>query len=80
MTQIIIDATLSTRLQQLGQVAELRDPSGRIVGKFVPLIDWSQWEVIPPESTEGELDEIEKGSEWRTSEEVIARLKNLESQ
>jgi hypothetical protein len=79
MTQITIDATLSTQLQQLGQVAELRDPSGRVVGKFVPLVDWSRWEPAAPEPTEAELDEIETANEWRSPAEVMARLKSLEN-
>ena len=56
MTQITIDASLSTQLQQLGRVAELRDPSGRVVGRFVPLVPWSNWEPVTPEPTEAELD------------------------
>jgi hypothetical protein len=80
MTQITIDATLSTQLQQLGKVAELRDPSGRVVGKFVPMVDWSKWEAATPEPSEDELDEIEKRSDWRTFDEVMAHLEALGNQ
>jgi hypothetical protein len=81
MTQIILDANLATKLHELGQVAELCDPSGRVVGKFVPLIDLSIWKPISPDITEEELDRIEQANEKKyTTAEVLAHLRNLEKQ
>jgi hypothetical protein len=80
MTQITIDAALSSQLQRLGQVAELRDPSGKVVGKFVPHIDLSTWEAVTPEPTEEELDAIEQANDWRPFEEVMDHLRGLERQ
>ncbi len=80
MTQITLDATLATKLHDLGQTVELCDPSGRVVGKFVPLIDLSVWEPISPDVSEEELDRRGQSDEWVTSEEVWAHLKRLEGQ
>ena len=46
MTQIILDVSVSSQLNALGQPAELCDPSGRVLGGFVPLIDLSVWEPV----------------------------------
>lgn len=80
MTQITLDAGLSSKLDSLGSAAELCDPSGKVLGRFVPLIDLSQWEPVTPEASEEELDRREQSDDWYTSEEVFAHLKNLEKQ
>ena len=56
MTQIILDASASSKLNELMQPVELCDPSGRVLGRFVPLIDMSEWEPVSPDVTEEELD------------------------
>ena len=80
MTQITLDATLSGTLHSLGQAVELCDPSGKVLGRFVPLIDLSEWEPVTPEAGEEELDRREQSTEWYSTEEVLAHLKNLEKQ
>jgi hypothetical protein len=78
VTQIILDANLTTRLNELGQSAELCDPSGQVIGRFVPRIDLSQWEPITPEVSEEELDRREQANEKRyTTAEVLAHLEKL---
>ena len=56
MTQIRLDSGLATKLHDLTHVVELCDPSGRILGRFVPILDLSGWEPISPEISEDELD------------------------
>ena len=81
MTQITLDAALASKLHELGHAAELCDPSGRVVGKFLPLIDLTKWKPLSPDVTEEELDRIEESNEKRyTTEEVLAHLRNLEKQ
>lgn len=80
MTQITLDATLSGTLHSLGQAVELCDPSGKVLGRFVPLIDLSEWEPGTPEAGEEELDRREQSTDWYSTEEVLAHLKNLEKQ
>jgi hypothetical protein len=78
MTQIILDASLASKLNDIIHPVELCDPSGRVMGRFVPLIDPSEWEPVSPEATEEELDRREQSTEWYSTEEVLAHLKNLE--
>lgn len=78
MTQIILDASVSSKLSDLTQLVELCDPSGRVLGEFVPRIDMSEWEPVSPEASEEELDRREKSNERRyTTAEVIAFLEKL---
>jgi hypothetical protein len=78
MTRITVDATLSGQLHALTQVVELCDPSGRVLGQFVPAFDPSEWEVVGPEASEEELDRRERSNEKRyTTAEVLAYLEKL---
>jgi hypothetical protein len=80
MTQITLDAALSGKLHQLTQPVELCDPSGRVLGRFIPAVDMSEWEPVSPDVSEEELDRREQSGEWYTTEEVMAYLKSLEKQ
>jgi hypothetical protein len=78
MTQITVDPTLSSQLDELGQIVELCAPSGKVLGKFVPLIDLSEWEPVSPDVSEEELDRRERSNEKRyTTAEVLAFLEKL---
>jgi hypothetical protein len=78
MTRIVLDASVSNQLHALTQPAELCDPTGKVLGRFVPAIDLSQWEPVSPDVSEEELDRREQSTEWYTTEQVLARLKSLE--
>jgi len=80
MTQLILDAAFAGKLNGLTQAVQLCDPSGRVLGQFVPVLDLSEWEPVSPEVTEEELDHLEQSTEWYTTEEVLAHLKTLEQQ
>jgi hypothetical protein len=78
MTQIILDATTSVRLTEVTHPVDLCDPSGRVLGQFVPRVDLSQWEPISPDVSEEELDRREQAQERRYSTgEVLAHLEKL---
>ncbi|HZV04721.1 MAG TPA: hypothetical protein VE999_06530 [Gemmataceae bacterium] len=78
MTQIILDASVSGQLHNLTQPVELCDPSGRVLGEFVPRIDMSEWEPISPDISEEELDRRAKSNQKRyTTAEVLAHLEKL---
>jgi hypothetical protein len=78
MNQIILDTNVSNQLHELTQPAELCDPSGRVLGRFVPLIDMSEWEPISPDISEQELDRRAQSNEKRyTTAEVLAHLEKL---
>ena len=78
MTQIILDAGVSTQLHNLSKTVELCDPSGQVLGRFVPLIDLSEWEPLSPDVSEEELDRRAQSKEKRyTTAEVLAHLEKL---
>ncbi|MGE3809433.1 MAG: hypothetical protein AB7K24_32620 [Gemmataceae bacterium] len=57
---------------------EFCDESGKVLGKFSPIIDPAELEFVLPELTEEELDERERHSTKRyTTAEVIAHLEKL---
>jgi hypothetical protein len=76
--QINLDASLAGKLNELGQTVELCDPTGKVLGRFVPTIDLSQWEPVSPETSEEELDRRARSNEKRyTTAEVLAYLEKL---
>jgi hypothetical protein len=78
MTQIILDSSLSLKLTDLTHPVELCDPSGRVLGQFMPRIDLSEWEPVSPAASEEELDRREQAGEKRyTTAEVLAYLEKL---
>jgi hypothetical protein len=75
VTQIIVDPNLSNQLLALSQPAELCDRSGQVLGRFVPLINLSEWEPLSPDISEEEVDRRAKSNEKRyTTAEVLAHL------
>jgi hypothetical protein len=80
MLRITLDADMASRLLALNLEVELCDPSGRLLGRFVPLVDPAQWEPLEPDVSEEELHRREQSTEWYTAEEVLAHLKHLEKQ
>ena len=80
MAPIQLDAALASRLHQYTHAVDLCDPSGKVLGQFVPAADMSQWEPVSPEVSEDELDRREKSTEWYSFDEVMARLGAREGQ
>lgn len=81
MPEITLDATTAAKLQDFGTVVKLCDPSGKVLGKFVPAFDPSEWEFVGPDISEEELKRREnsKGKRY-TTKEVLEHLKNLGKQ
>jgi hypothetical protein len=78
MTQIILDAALASKLHALSEVVELCDPSGQVLGRFLPETDLSGWEPVSADVSEEELDRRERAGEKRyTTAEVLSRLEKL---
>ena len=78
MTRITLNADLADRLNELGRVVELCDPSGKVVGRFVPAADMSDWEPMIREASEEELRRREESDDWVGTDDVLARLRGLE--
>jgi hypothetical protein len=77
MTRITIDADLPGKLASLTQPAELCDPSGRVLGQFIPTPDLSRYGPREPQVSEEELDRREQEGESFTTAEVLAHLEKL---
>ena len=78
MTRITLDPSLSSQLHHLQGPAELCDPSGRVLGRFVPVADLSVWEPISPQVSEEELDRrCQPGRKRYSTAEVLAHLETL---
>ena len=76
MNQVILDATLRSKLHQLNQPLELCDESGRVLARLVPVWDQEQYEaVVPPLSVE-ELQRRRQEEDYSTAE-VLAYLEKL---
>jgi hypothetical protein len=77
MSQLIVDAALSSKLGQQLQPVELCDPSGRVLGQFIPKVDLSEYGPFEPQVSEKELDRREQETESYTTAEVLAYLEKL---
>lgn len=78
MTRIMLDPGDSSKLHNLTHPVELCDSEGRVLGRFVPLIDSEEWEPISPAVSEEELDRRAQTTERRSSTaEMLARLEKL---
>ena len=78
MTRVIVDDALRSKLHNLSEPLEFRDVSGKLVGRFTPAFDPSDYERWEPEFSEEELQQEELSTEKRyTTAEVLAHLKSL---
>ncbi len=78
MSQIILDAAVCGKLNNLTCAVEICDPSGRVLGRFVPLLDMSEWEPLSPDISDDELERRAKSNEDRyTTAQVLAHLEKL---
>jgi hypothetical protein len=76
MTDITLDAELARKLHKLSQPVNLRDPAGRLVGRFLPMLEPAQYEGLEPQISKEELHRRKqsKGKTY-TAAEVLAHLK-----
>jgi hypothetical protein len=78
VSQITVDISLASKLTEAGQVIDLCDPTGRVLGQFVPLVNLTDWEPVSPEISEEELERRSKSQERRYSTvEVLNHLGKL---
>jgi hypothetical protein len=78
MTQIVLDANVARRLNALSQPVELCDPSGQVLGRFIPLLNAAEWEPLSPDISEEELKRRSTSDEKRyTTAQVLAHLDRL---
>ncbi len=78
MSHITLDPNLSKQLREFTEAVELREPSGRVLGRFVPLPDMTDWVPVSPDVSEEELDRRERETDSYSTAEVLAHLENLQ--
>ncbi len=74
MSHITIPSAISGPFLTAGSVTELRDDTGRVLGKFIPGAD--DFDRTEPELPPGELERRLASKTWLTTAEVLARLKD----
>jgi hypothetical protein len=78
MSELIVPETIAAQLQGMVHPIHLCDPSGKRLGRFVPELDLSEYEIAGPDPTEEELREIEQSTEWYSTAEVLEHLEKLQ--
>lgn len=77
MPRLIVDASLPGKLLNLVQPVELCDVSGRVLGRFFPQLNPSEYNLEPQVSQE-ELQRRKQSNERTyTTAEVLAYLETL---
>lgn len=74
MNRVIIDPATLAKLQDAQQTLDLCDESGRVVGRFIPLVDRSVCVDLEPRISEAELDRRERNGGGRPLADIIRDL------
>lgn len=75
MTQLILDASMRSKLYELKQDLELCDESGQVLARLIPVVDPSAFE---PQVSDEELRRRSQSNEKTyTTAEVLAHLESL---
>lgn len=77
MTRIVLDDRLRSRFLDFARPLELCDAAGRVVGMFVPTVDYAAVERARPPLSDQELDRRNQSASFTTAE-VLARLEKLQ--
>lgn len=78
MSRFTLDASVAAQLHAFTSPVELCDPTGKVIGRFSPVIDWSEYEIVGPEITDEELERRRNSNEKRyTTAEVLEYLRKL---
>lgn len=76
MTRVVLDESLRTLFLGFTTPLEVCDSGGRVVGRFVPSVDYEAVERARPPVSEQELDRRNQSRSFSTAE-VLARLEKL---
>jgi len=77
VTQVVIDATLKSKLFNFTRKLEFCDESGQVLGTFVPAVDYEDVERARPKISQEELRRRREEKKGYTTAEVLAYLGNL---
>lgn len=76
MTKVVLDASLRVTFRDFAEPLELYDEGGRVIGTFLPKVDYAAVERARPPLTDEELDRRNQSPSFTTAE-VLARLETL---
>ena len=76
MTRVTIDANILEKLKGLGEVVELCDDTGQVVGLFTPVADRSLYDNVEIPFTSEELDRFEQEPGGRPLKDILTDLEN----
>ncbi len=77
MSNFTLPDRVANQLAAVTQPMQLCDASGKTVGFFVPAVDPTQYEIVGRDLSTSELAEIEKSSEWFSTDDVLRHLEKL---
>jgi hypothetical protein len=77
MTQVVVDATLKSKLFNFTRKLELCDESGHVLGTFVPAVDYENVERARPKLSQEEMRRRREEKKGYTTGEVLAYLEKL---
>lgn len=76
MTLVMLNDELSAKFFGFSKPLEICDASGRVVGKFIPVVDYAALERARPPISDEELARRNRSPSYTTAE-VLARLNSL---
>lgn len=79
MVRLTVDDALRKKLGDLSVPVELCDETGQILAHVVPCAKPADYELHEPPMDEEELRRRENSNTWYTTDEVLERLRDLES-
>ena len=77
MTQIIVDAALREKLQNLAQPLELLDESGELLGRFTPALKLPDELTREPQLSDQEWEKTRQEPAPYSTADVLAHLEKL---
>jgi hypothetical protein len=76
MTRITLDAASQNVLHALTEPAELCDDEGRVIGRFLPRMDPTQFTPLEPQVNDDALSLRERSTDWHSTSEVLDSLRS----
>lgn len=77
MTRITVEADIRSKLHDLARPMEFWDESGNFLGRFIPALDHSQYNLQPQISRQEAERRRQSQEKTYTTSEVLAYLENL---
>lgn len=78
MTRVVLNDEMSGKFFGFSRPLEVCDASGRVVGTFLPAVDYSALERVRPPLSNEELERRNQSPSYTTAE-VLERLNKLEA-